>query len=197
MSPADEPILGPPLVSPTEALLEAKSIAVALDAVARGDAGPVERRAFPARGGRREWNPLHLRLVRDQPIAVYDLLGEIEVALDADGKIVALDDPRNRPSSNEVHVSEPQAIARVAHLMGVAPASLDLAVEVVRRDGLAHLRVRNRATGEGDVDKGKFFQKKAEVKAGPPPDRIDAELDASTGRIYRFRRDPAPPEASA
>ena len=198
-APDDEPMLGPPPPQPTEFMLEARSLAIALDAAGRADPAPVERRGFAARKATTEWSPIHLRRIREQPIAVYDPLGEIEITLDASGQISALDDPRHVPRGAEVHFTEQQAVARVAFLMGVAEKDVDLEAEVVRaRDGLAHLRVRNRGLLSRDQeDKGKFFQKQEEAPKGPPPDRIDAELNAATGRIYRFRREPAPPPAEA
>jgi hypothetical protein len=193
---SDEPVLGPPPAAPSEFLLEAKALAVAMDAVARLDPpaeARVERRAYPARKATTEWNPIHLRLVREQPIAVYDPLGEIEVTLDPAGKIVALDDPRHAPTTDRVHTTEDQAVARVAFLMGVAPADVELEAEVSRKGGVARLLVRNKGTLREAVDKGKFFKREAEAPEGPPPDRIEADLNAATGRIFRFRREPAPP----
>lgn len=191
---ASEPIYGPPPTQPPEYLLEAKALAVALDAAARSDAAPVERRAFAAKPQRTEWNPVHLRLIREQPIAVYDPLGEVEITIAADGTIAALDDPRHAPANAEVHLNEHQAVARIALLMGVDPKDLELMADSLRtRDGFAFLRVKNKAPRPEDLDKGKFFQKQEEEPKGPPPDRIDADLNAATGAIFRFRRSPAPP----
>lgn len=180
--------------------LEARATAVALEAatVGAGEAAS-PRRAVPARPGRTEWNRVHLRLLYDQPFAVYDPLGEMELLVDEHGVLRALSDPRNAPADGAIHTSEQQAMDAVLHLMGASGEGIELMAELQKtRDGNALLKVRNRAARAGE-DRGKFFQRKEEEAkpAGPLPDRIAAEVNASTGRIYRFSREPAPPPEGA
>jgi hypothetical protein len=177
------------VLSPVE--LEARALAVALDAVARDDTESVERRALPASPAAVAWNPVLLRTIREQPIAVYDPLGEAEIVVDARGRVAALDDPRCAPAGREVHVSELEAVAAVAFLMGESPKEIDLEAELLRnRDGAAFLRVRNRVPRE--QPKSKFFQREEPKEEGPPPDRVEAEVNAATGQVFRFRREPTP-----
>ncbi len=173
--------------------LETKSLAIALDAVARDDAagGAVARRAFPASPANVEWNSILLRRVFEQRVAVYDPDGEIEVAIDRRGKLWSFDDPRHAPATKEVHRGEREAIASVERFLG---GPIELEAEFHRRkDGLPFLRVVNR---KPMAEKSKFFAgaKPAEPE-GPPPDRIEAEVNADTGRVFRFRREPVPPVA--
>jgi hypothetical protein len=175
------------------------AFAVALEVAAHGETREVERRVVPAQPGDVAWSPVLLRQVYETPIAVYDPLGEIEVELDAQGKLWSLDDPRHAPAADAVHTSEQEAIEAVQALLGKPP--IELEAELVRKGGKAHLRVKNRDAsskkGPAGGFESKFFQKKAdeedEKPKGPPPDRIDAEVNADTGAVYKLRRAPAPP----
>jgi hypothetical protein len=174
--------------------LEKKALAIALDAVERQESSPVARKAVPAAEPETEWHRVHLRRILTQPVAVYDPLGEVEVVLDALGVLWSLDDPRHEPKSEAIHVNEVQAIAAVAELMGTSPKELDLSGETVRtREGKAFIRVKNREA-RGPAFESKFFQvQEEEEPEGPPPDRVEADVNADTGQVFRFRRDPAPP----
>ena len=175
------------------------AFAAALEVVSRDDAGrDVERRVVPVRPGDMQWNRVHLRRIFESEIAVYDPLGEVELEMDERGKLWSLDDPRHAPTSASVHTSEQEAMDAVAALLGKPP--IELEAELVRKGDKAFLRVKNRgkgAKGPAGGFESKFFQKREEPEdekpKGPPPDVIDAEVNAATGRVYKLRRAPAPP----
>jgi len=135
-------------------------------------------RAFPVGEAQRGWHSGLLRSVHEQKTAIYEQAGEIEIVLQADGRLLSFCDPRKEPTSAEVRLQPAEAIRKVAELAGLSPKGADLFAETIERpDGRRLFRVAS---------------PEAEGK-GSPRARISAEVNAQTGAVIRFTCEPPPP----
>lgn len=177
----DQPPIKAPSPTPVEETLAQLARDHATEAVhACGLVGKL--RAAPAGVPSTRWHREHLRLVREQRLGVYQHLGTMEMVIDANGTLIEFDAPGHEPKEPGMRASLQEATEAVARLAGLPATTPLLRGEVIYMGTLRCYRVFTEPVRPREADDGQANSSPHEV--------IEASVNAVTGHVYRFRREP-------